>query len=79
LKEKPLMTKWEGPGKCPPYIEAYKDIPRNAKYKIGGKTYIEVLPDIIIEGATCGQMNGGYIRTLGLIEKISDSNIVLLD
>lgn len=79
LKEKPLMPNWTGTGKCPSYIESYKDVPSNAKYKHRGKTYIEVLPHFIVEGAVCGQLEGGYLRTLGLIEKISDTNIVLLD
>lgn len=73
------MTNWTGTGKCPNYIESYKDEPCNVKYKYKGKTYIEILPHFTIEGAVCGQLEGGYLRSLGLIEKISDTNIVLLD
>lgn len=86
LKEKPIMKNWTHTDvkgqitKCPPWITSFKPMPKNMVYTYKGEKYIEVLPNIIIEGALCATaVEGGPIRALGLIEKISDTNITLLD
>lgn len=82
LCDKPIMdpSKWTDKGKCPTWITGFKPIPRRMTYKYKGESYIEVLPYILIEGATCiTTTNVGPLRALGLIEKISDTNITLLD
>lgn len=87
MKEKPVMKQslWDasasGRGnKCPNWITGYKSIPKRMTYTYKGEKYIEVLPCIQVEGALCATTHeGGPLRALGLIEKISDSNITLLD
>lgn len=82
LCDKPIMnsTNWTDKGKCPTWITGFKPIPRRMTYKYKGESYIEVLPSILIEGAVCiTASNTSPLRALGLIEKISDTNITLLD
>jgi len=86
LKDKPIMKNWTGTDgagksiKCPTWITGYKSIPRRMTYTYKGEKYIEVLPCIQIEGPLCATtVDAGPIRALGLIEKISDTNITLLD
>lgn len=63
-----------------PQIKSYKDSKNDMKYKIKGKVYTEILPNITIEGAVYAiTHHDGPLRALGLMEKISDTNIVLLD
>lgn len=89
LKEKPIMkvSEWEsstsaknGKSKCPTWITGFKSVPRRMTYTYKGEKYIEILPSIVIEGALCATtVDAGPIRALGLSEKISDTNITLLD
>jgi len=82
LKEKPIMKNWNPTSKekCPMWISGYKSIPKNMPFTYKGEKYIEILPYIVIEGPICiTAAEGGPLRTLGLIEKISDTNITLLD
>lgn len=83
LKEKPITKNWTGTGKdakCPSWIKEYTIRPSNMKWKQGDETYIEILPRIEIAGPLCATaLECGPLRALGLIEKISDSNVVLLD
>lgn len=86
LKEKPIMKNWTGMDttgkstKCPTWITGYKPVPKRMTYTYKGEKYIEVLPCIQIEGPLCATtVEAGPIRALGLMEKISDTNITLLD
>lgn len=80
LKEKPLVKNWTHPGKSPMWITDYKKIGKNMPYIYKGEKYVEVLPYIEIEGAL-GAINyeKGILRALGLVSKISTTNITLLD
>lgn len=80
LKEKPMYKVWTGKGEAPKWIGNYKLSLKKMEYKVKNEKYIEVLPYITIEAPLCAYNNeGGPLRALGLIEKISDTNIVLLN
>jgi len=80
LKQKPIMKNWTGKEQCPKWIGSYKNVPRKQVYKYRNEKRIEVLPCIHIEYPLCITTSGkSAIRALGLIEKISDTNITLLD
>lgn len=80
LEVSPSKKKAVSSKKCPTYITNYKVVANNMEYKYKGEKYVEVLPNIIVEGALCVTASKqGALRALGLIEKISDTNVVLLD
>lgn len=80
LQEKPIMKGWTSKEKCPTWITGFKSSPKNIPIKHKGEIRTEVLPNIVIEGAVCTTaVPGGALKTLGLTEKISDTNILLLD
>lgn len=85
MKEKTVMkdSEWEASKsekKCPTWISGYKAVPRRMTYKYKGERYIEILPSILIEKPLClTAFDTSPLRVLGLIEKISDTNITLLD
>ncbi len=86
LKTKPILTVSEqaksgSKEKSPTWITGYKSSPKNVTKNVKGHGIVtEVLPNIVIEGAVCVHATkGGPLKALGLVEKISDTNILLLD
>ena len=90
LKEKPIMdpTLYEQQlseqklkkKKCPTYISQFRPGTERLILKMGGRKHIELLPRITIEEPIGIYKDGSKpIVSLRLIEKISDTNIVLLD
>lgn len=62
-------------------ITGYRQNIKNERYKYKGMDRIEVIPDIIVEGASCleKQDHKGVMKALRLTEKVADTNIVFLD
>lgn len=81
LKSTPAYPDWTEKRKCPCLIGNYKLSVKNITFKEHGEEYIEILPYITIEDPLCivNVGNDNPLRILGLIEKISETNIVLLD
>lgn len=78
MMKMPITKNWTGEGKCPTQISGYKSVPKNVMYKYKGEEFIEVVPNIDVYDPLCIQNSESPLRVLGLIEKISASNIVLL-
>lgn len=80
MKVKPIDPNWKGDSKCPTWIKSYKSSPKNHKYEYKGEKYTEIIPHIEVVDPLCiYSLQQEPLRVLGLIEKISNSNVVLLN
>lgn len=81
MKTTPIDKNWtDTKNKCPMWIKDFKLEPSKMEYNYKGKNYIEILPRFKISQPTClHSFEGGALKIFGLMEKISETNIVLLN